>query len=333
MKKGIAIAGNIFVDYIKTVEAFPRVGMLANILDERIGIGGCVSNTILDLKQIDPSLPLKAVSVLGGDERGRFVLALFEKYKVDHSLIKILPGIATGYTDVIASKADNTRTFFNYRGANSSFDMEDIDFSALNAEILHIGYILLLDRLDEEDPQYGTVMARTLAKAREQGIKTSLDVVSEDSDRFTRIVRPALKYCDYLIINEVEGSLIAGIEVRDKDGKLSHEGMKKTCIRLKDMGVLHTVILHCPEGGCLLGPEGFFFAPAVNVPRDFIKGTVGAGDAFAAGALYALYHGWDPLRILNTANCSAAANLSSADSISGARKLEEILALGEKYKD
>jgi sugar/nucleoside kinase (ribokinase family) len=142
-----------------------------------------------------------------------------------------------------------------------------------------------------------------------------------------------LKYCDYLIINEVEGSLITGIKVRDNDGKLSSEEMKKTCTRLKCLGVLNTVILHCPEGGYLLGPEGFFFMPSINVPRDYIRGTVGAGDAFAAGALYGFYNGWAPLKILNTANCSAAANLSSADSISGARSLEELQSIGEKYKE
>jgi sugar/nucleoside kinase (ribokinase family) len=109
--------------------------------------------------------------------------------------------------------------------------------------------------------------------------------------------------------------------------------MEKTCARLKSLGVLNTVILHCPEGGCLLGPEGFFFMPSIKVPRDYINGTVGAGDAFAAGALYGFYHDWPPLKILNIANCSAAANLSSADSISGARGLEELQALGEKYKE
>ncbi|MDR2370417.1 MAG: carbohydrate kinase family protein [Treponema sp.] len=332
MKKGIVIAGNIFVDYIKVVESFPRKGMLANIIEERMAIGGCVSNTIIDLAKMDPSLPLRAVSVLGEDERSRFIIDLFDKYGIDHSRIKFLPGAATGYTDVITSRADNTRTFFNLRGSNSVFDMGDIDFDSLDADLFHIGYALLLDRFDREDPEYGTVMARTLAKARDTGVKTSMDVVSEDSDRFARIVRPALKHCDYLVINEVEGSMVAGIKVRDETGKLLEGAMKDACAKLKDLGVLDTVILHSPEGGYLLGPDGYCSMPSIDVPGDYIKGTVGAGDAFAAGALYAFYHGWDPLRTLNLANCSAAANLSSTDSISGARSLNELLALGEKYK-
>jgi sugar/nucleoside kinase (ribokinase family) len=331
MGKGIAIGGNIFVDYIKSIETFPRKGMLANILEERMSIGGCVSNTIIDLARMDGNLPLKALSCLGEDERSKFVLDLFKKNGINCEGIKIRSTISTGYTDVIAARSDNTRTFFNYRGSNSLFDIGDINFASLDVSILHMGYALLLDKFDGEDPQYGTVMARTLATAREYGIKTSLDVVSEDSDRFSRIVIPSLKYCDYLVINEVEGSLIAGIPVRDNGGKLSEQAVHDTCQKLKELGVTESVVLHCPEGGYLLDKSGYYTMPSVNVPPDFIKGTVGAGDAFAAGALYAFYQGWDPEKVLFLANCSAAANLSSADSVSGSRPLEELLALGGKY--
>jgi sugar/nucleoside kinase (ribokinase family) len=332
MEKGIAIGGNIFVDYIKVIEAFPRKGMLANITEERMSIGGCVSNTIIDLARMDGDLPLKALGCLGEDERGKFALGLFEKNGVDCGGIRIRGDIATGYTDVMAARCDNTRTFFNYRGSNSLFDIGDIDFGALDVKILHMGYALLLDRFDGEDPEYGTVMARALAKARERGVKTSLDVVSEDSDRFSRIVIPSLRHCDYLVINEVEGSLIAGIPVRDGGGELLEQAVRGVCQKLKELGVIESVVLHCPEGGFLLDSSGYYTMPAVNVPRDFIKGTVGAGDAFAAGALYAFYQGWGPEKVLFLANCSAAANLSSADSVSGSRPLEELLALGKKYK-
>ena len=41
-------------------------------------------------------------------------------------------------------------------------------------------------------------------KVEDHGIKTSLDIVSEQSNRFARVVRPALKHCDYVVINEVD---------------------------------------------------------------------------------------------------------------------------------
>ena len=64
--------------------------------------------------------------------------------------------------------------------------------------------MLLLDRLDLPDPVYGTVAAAVLQRAQEAGFKTSVDLVSEDSDRFAGIVRPALRFCDYCVLNEFE---------------------------------------------------------------------------------------------------------------------------------
>ena len=85
-------------------------------------------------------------------------------------------------------------------------DGSEIDFNASSAKIFHLGYLLLLDELDKEDPEYGTKAAALLAKARAAGMKTSIDVVSEDSDRFYKIIAPALKQVDYCILNEVEAS-------------------------------------------------------------------------------------------------------------------------------
>jgi arabinose-5-phosphate isomerase len=63
-------------------------------------------------------------------------------------------------------------------------------------------------------------MARLLAEAQKHGIKTSIDVVSEASDRFTRLVPPSLKYTDYCIINEIEAGQTTGIALRDENDNL-----------------------------------------------------------------------------------------------------------------
>ena len=63
-------------------------------------------------------------------------------------------------------------------------------------------------------------MARLLAHAKERGIKTSIDVVSETGERFGRLVPPALRYTDYCIINEIEASRSTGIQLRAEDGAL-----------------------------------------------------------------------------------------------------------------
>jgi len=56
--------------------------------------------------------------------------------------------------------------------------------------IFHLGYLLLLDALDQPDAKFGTQAARLLAAAQAAGVKTSVDVVSEDSDRFAKNRQP-----------------------------------------------------------------------------------------------------------------------------------------------
>src|SRR6202022_1699261 len=81
------------------------------------------------------------------------------------------------------------------------------------ARILYLGYLLLLDRLDQPEPISGTVAASVLQRAQKAGLKTILDLVSEEGDRFTQIVRPALKFCDYCVVNEFEAERTTGIEI------------------------------------------------------------------------------------------------------------------------
>ena len=72
--------------------------------------------------------------------------------------------------------------------------------------------------------------------------------------------------------------------------------------------------------------------PSLKLPEGYIKGSVGAGDAFCAGVLYSLYKGYSIEEALAAANAAAAANLSAADSVSGLRPIGEILELAEKYR-
>jgi hypothetical protein len=105
-------------------------------------------------------------------------------------------------------------------------------------KIAQIGYILLLDAMDAADPEYGTVMARAFARFQEMGLKTTVDVVSEDSDRFTRLVTPALRYVDYLILNEFEaGRTFLRCSVCDKIAANSPPG--GPCPRSGCRGKMH----------------------------------------------------------------------------------------------
>lgn len=131
-----------------------------------------------------------------------YMLSQLQRHQINTSSIRVTDASPTSFTDVM-SLPGGERTFFHVRGANALFSPEDIDVSTLTCQMLHIGYILLLDRFDASDEEYGTAMARFLHQVQQAGIKTSIDVVSDSSGDFAAKVIPALPYCDYVIINEI----------------------------------------------------------------------------------------------------------------------------------
>ena len=73
MKKNIVVAGTILADVVKVVETYPEKGMLAPISSITQAVGGCVPNTGIDLKKIDPELTVRAAGRVGHDDYGNFI--------------------------------------------------------------------------------------------------------------------------------------------------------------------------------------------------------------------------------------------------------------------
>ena len=93
-------------------------------------------------------------------------------------------------------------------------------------------------------------------------------------------------------------------------------------------GVGARVIVHCPEAGFCLNKNGeFTVVPSLKLPKGFIKGTVGAGDAFCAGCLYGIYKGLSDKEILEFASGAACCSLSTADAVSGMKDKDYIFDL------
>ena len=307
-KTGIAVAGTILVDKLNEIGAYPASGELTKILSVSRAVGGAVPNVGIDIKRVDPTIPVSAIGKIGNDAEGDFLVDTLEANGVDASLL-VRGDKPTSFTDVM-SIVGGQRTFFTYPGACADFGVDDIDFDKLDAKMLHLGYFLLLDKVDGGDGE------KILKAAQEKGIKTSIDLVSENSDRY-HIVKDCLKYTDNVIINELEAGMIAGIEP-------CRENLERIARALKDMGVSERVIIHMPETGVCLSDNGFFELPSWDLPKGFIKGKTGAGDAFCAGALIGIYRGLDEMGLLTLAQKTATASLSAADAIGGMVSEEEI---------
>lgn len=333
MRKGICCAGNMIVDITYPIETWPKQNELTHITE---GItnstGGCVCNTICDLARLDPQMHLVASGFAGHDAEGDFIMEEMKKYpNIDLSMVK--RDGRTSFTAVMSNNETKERTFFQHAGANAYYCEDHIDWDNLDVNLFHIGYILLLPALDEPDSEYGTKMARLLHKVQKMGIKTSIDVVSEAGDRFAKLVTPALKYADYCVINELEAQQTTGVCLRDEDGNLLLDNMPLALKKLKEMGVSTWAVIHCPEIGCGIDETGTYYQlPSLKLPKGYIKGTVGAGDAFCAGVIYAAEKGLSMPEALKIGVCTAAASLSEVSASDGVKTVDQVLALYDQYK-
>ena len=255
-----------------------------------------------------------AIGKIGADADGKYIVDYLNNSGVDTSKIITDESDNTSMTQVM-SVFGGQRTFFTYPGTSSTFGYSDIDFDALDTKILHLGYFLLLDKVDNGDG------LKILKKAKEEGIETSIDLVSENSDRYS-IVLPCLPYTDYLIINELEASKLTGIEPLN-------ENLEKISRRLMELGVKKKVIIHKPDIATALSEEGFTVVPSFEISKNEIKGTTGAGDAFCAGALISIYDGRSDKEILEFASSVAMVSLFAPDATSGIVTEENIKKICE----
>ena len=327
-RAGIAFAGNIITDTVKITDTYPEKGMLAQILSVSRAVGGCAPNTAIDIAAIDRTLPVSVYGRIGDDEAGRFHISEMQKYGIDVSGVLVTKDKATSFSDVMSQKSTGERTFFHHTGANAAFSPEDIPVEFLRCRMLHAGYILLLDQFDRPDPEYGTAMARFLKTVQDAGIRTSFDVVSDSGDRFAEKVLPALRYTDNAIMNEIECCGVARLAPRREDGSVCVGNVRAAMEQMMAEGVRERVIVHCPEAGFILNrTEEFTVVPSLSLPKGYVKGAVGAGDAFCAGCLYGIYHGYSDEDILAFASATAACSLAAEDSVSGMLPKEDVYAL------
>lgn len=330
-RNGILAGGNWIVDAVKIIDTWPQQDALANIFSTSKGTGGSPFNVLVDLGIMGVDFPLAAVGLVGDDSNGQWIIEQCAALGIDTEELQKTASAPTSFTDVMTVQSNGRRTFFHARGANALLDSSHFDFAETRARIFHLGYLLLLDRLDLPSATHGTVAAEVLARAQAAGLKTSIDVVSEDSDRFGKIVLPALKHVDVCIMNEFEAGRVTGRTIRDRE-VLDRAELRRAMEELLAAGVRERVVVHFPEGGCALGVDGAWHEHgSVRLPDDYIKGAAGAGDAFTAGVLLGWHEGRPVGEALRIGVCAAAANLSSETCTGGLRSLDECLALGTQH--
>ncbi len=328
VRSGVLAGGNWIVDHVKILDGWPPQDALANILSESWGNGGSPYNILKDLSKLGASFPLAGIGLVGNDADGERILADCQKHGIDSSRLRFTSLAPTSYSDVMTDVTTGRRTFFHQRGANALLTPEHFDFTSTQAKIFHLGYLLLLDGLDRIVD--GRPLARTVfTRATAAGLLTSLDCVSENSDRFHAVVKPVLPEVDVLFVNDFEAEKITGVVLRpDADGAIRRTAVEEAARALIKLGIRRWVVLHFPEAAYALNAQGKgYWQPSLNVPPAAVKGTAGAGDAFASGMLYGLHENWPIAAALRLGVCAAASSLSDATCSEGVLQADDCIRL------
>ena len=331
-RSGITAAGTWIVDYSKEILHFPEEGSCVPIFSETTSNGGAPYNLLVNLCRLGFPHPLRAVGCLGKDLDGASIIKDCESHGIDASRMKSIPWASTSFSDVMVSRDTGVRTSFNHAGANDLLTAEDFQMQSDNSRILFFGSLFFLSALDAPDKKYGTVAAAVLARTREQGILTCVDIERTRvlSGVFRDAGRAALKQTDLVILNVEVAEELSGVRMCYPIG-VDLAAAENAALALQELSAAKCVVLRFPAGALAVSDCGKRIAQgSVKLPKAKIAGAAGAGHAFTAGFLYGYHEQWGLEDCLRAAHASAAACLGNKTASGGVRILSSCLRNLEK---
>ena len=280
MEPEVLSLGDVNVDIIMYVDDLPSKG--GESLSRRVEVrpGGAAANLAVALSRL--GVPTGFIGAVGNDIFGDYLRRDLESEGVDTSMLARKEA-ASGFT-VIVVTGDGERTMLGHRGANRILEPGDIDESYVErAEIVFIsGYAFL------ESPQRDAAL-KVFGAAKQRGIPVAVDLPEVIASIGWEGIRQMVGTPDIIFVNERECNLL----LKNDESKLK-DVLRETAMLVVKMGA---------KGARLHTREGTFTAPAFKIE---VVDTVGAGDAFDAGFIYALTRGLKPKECLVVGNAVAA---------------------------
>jgi sugar/nucleoside kinase (ribokinase family) len=277
------------------LDHLPRAGELVTIDELVLNIGGGAANTAVDLARLGITATIRAR--VGDDIFGRFATETLRAHNVDTSALKIDPELATSQTLIVNVRGQDRR-FIHSVGANTGFVAADLDaVLEYSPRVLHIGYFLILPRLDAGE------LAERFARARQIGTITVLDVATPGPGNYLEPLKVVLPHTDVFVPNADEAELILGETDPIRQAHLFH-----------DMGARHVVITRGEHGVVSVSDD--LQVKLGTYPVSFVDGS-GGGDAFNAGYIVGLLEGRSELECLKLASAVGASCVRSVGTTAG----------------
>ena len=328
-RAGILCAGTILVDVAKVIDAYPALDHLATIEQVSLSTGGPGLNMAVDLRMLGAAFPIGVLGAVGDDEHATFILAECARLGINTAGVRRLRGTATSFTDAMIERDGGRRTFFHHSGANALFDASTADLETPGARILHAGAPGIHPIMDSPLPGGGNGWSDLLRRAQAAGLHTNMELVSIEPARIAEVAAPCLPYADSIVINELEAGALTGVDaaVPTADGPVDWPALEAMALGMIERGVSTLAVVHFPAGCAAAAPgRRIWRQGSVRLPREQVRSTTGAGDAFAAGVIWGLHEGWPVEQCLRLAVASAAACVRSPHTSDGITRAGACLA-------
>jgi len=330
-RRGFITGGSWCVDRNKLIEFWPEEDSICEILSEERRNGGSGSNLAIDMKKLDPEMPVETIGLLGDDDDGRFLLAEADRHGVGRRQLALSNAAPTHYTECFGSKRTGRRTHMTFNGVGALLSPDHFDFGSTRARILHLGLPGVHRTMDAPWQDEANGWVAVLKKARAAGLMTNLELVSVAPPRIVALARPCLPFLDLMVVNDHEiGGLGGEITVTPQGTDID------ACLRAMQSvlaeGTLRIVVVHFPKGALALDRDGRVIKqPSLRVPPTEIVGANGAGDAFAAGFLYGFHEGWATADCLALAHAAAGASLRGISTTGTVEAWQTCLSLAKTW--
>ena len=259
--------------------------------------GGAPMNTLVGIARLGVSTG--AITAVGDDPFGRFLIDELRKNNVDTSHVSIKRGVRTTISFVANEPISGERTFIFYRRpwirdtSDSSLTPQDIDRGYISkAEILHVSGFAL-----SQNPSRRAILG-AVSSAKKSGVKISFDPtlrtdVWNSETTLRKTYQRMLKLSDIATFSKEEAEFILSTgDPKEAAQKALKYGVRIVGIKLGSKGAY----LRTGEGVTISAPA--FRVKAVD--------TTGAGDGWNAGLLVGLSKGWDLEKCVKIANAVGA---------------------------
>jgi len=292
--KPVVCAGIIVADHVSSpLHHLPAEGELIIADHLRLTLGGCAANVATNLHRL--GVPCQVTGRVGDDPFGELTKSLLAREGLDTSGIITTPGCDTSQT-LIVNVAGQDRRFIHTYGANALFRASDIPTDPV-PEILYLGGYLLMSSCLPKD------LAPVLRRARANGSKVVLDVVTPKKADYIPWLEPVLPHVDYFLPNDHEAELITGLHDAREQARM-----------FRSMGAGNAIITMGERGTLWAGARGTWSAGIDKV--EYLDGS-GSGDAFAAGLIHALLRGMDEPEALRVASAVGASCVRALGTTAG----------------